>query len=214
MPHKNALDRSLSLEQSPLKRWLICGVALLVIPTSAAWCTSKLAMQSFMPSRFDNDCRAYVMLTEALETGSWEVVRVAANRANVLATDVKLKDFSSLLSRLGKYYLDAGIDTVHESESWSGGIKSFGHGFSSPTRWFELGAVSTEGALFHWGGAGSEIDSKYQPVVAAMKNAEKDARHIFWGAFVIALVMVANALASFRQYGNTDNNSNDDGCEN
>ena len=154
-------------------------IALAVVP----WSVEKY----LSPPQLGRNEQAYQLLTVALEEGRFSVVKENAIVAYTQTDDPDLSKVSQFFKDLATVSMDAGIDTLPESNTFKGGLKMFLAGYQHPLKMLSL----TWDMLFITSKC-ERVDARYEPIIYSYREKQQEAkttgRIVFWCIIVSGVI--------------------------
>jgi hypothetical protein len=170
--------------RTEVAQWMMenrkAAVAIFVMAwVTLSWLVSALIAWSMRPVE-DSNLEAYLLLDRVGQIGRFDAIKTLADQAYDKATDPEIRQFASILSRLAELNMRAGIFTVEEANSVSGGVKALVTGFFNPL----LGLESAGAVLEVWSTdlqtLATNVDARYQPMLLAQQHAKTTGAIAFW----------------------------------
>lgn len=183
---------------------VVGAIVLLLVVLVAAWAISSGVVWLFSPSlpEIDVDTQAYVMLDQAVQNGNWFTISQTAREAYSSATDPELRTLADLLQRLAEVHIKSDVETIDEANSWSGWLKSFVTGWTSPLTGLEGIGVTIDVYLGDVEEMGNTLDSRYLPRIENYAKAEQRRSSVrkwswwlFWILGVAGTVLVIASMS-------------------
>lgn len=184
----------------------------------AAWVVSGGVAWLFSPSlpELDADTQAYAMLDEAVQSGNWFTISQTAREAYNSTTDPELRTLADLLQRSAKVHITSDIETIDEANSWSGWLKAFVTGWTSPLAGLEDLGVFLDVYLGDAEEMGQIVDSRYLPrlenYAKAQQRRDSVRKWSWWLFWILAIAGIGLVIASiwFANFSEKDHLGRDD----
>jgi hypothetical protein len=203
-PHIEPGHGSIPEPRSEVAQWMTENrkatvIIFVVIWVSLSWLASSLIAWSMRPVE-DSNLEAYLLLDQVGKLGRFDAMKTIGDQAYDKATDPELRQLASIVSRLAELNIRAGIRTVEEVNSLSGGLKALVTGFFNPLLGLEGAGATLEVLSTDFRALATQVDARYQPRLSAQQRARTAgsmAFRLMSFAGIVAILICRNRLPGF-----------------